>query len=165
MSQTQESKQQKKFHEIVSEIKAAMLVTRKADGALKSRPMMLLEATQEGKMTFITGQDTDKVDDLLQDQHVCVTFQHGGAFLSASGHATIDANRDEIHRLWSKANEAWFDGPDDPNVVLLQVRTESAEYWDNRGLKALKYAFDAVRAMATGGQPDASRSQHGTVNL
>ena len=160
-----DTKQAEKFRELVSSIKAAMLVTRKLDGSLKARPMMLVEATDEGILKFITGLDSEKVEDVLVDAHVNVTFQHNGAFLSVTGKAVVDPDREELRRLWSKWNEAWFDGPEDPRAVLLSVVSEQAEYWDNRGIQGLKYALKAMRATVTGNEPKITRRQYGTVGL
>lgn len=164
-NQSQASKQRQKFQELLSEADAAMLVTSKPDGALKARPMMLLESTERGEMRFLTGRDTDKVDDIDQDAHVCVTFQKSSAFLSVSGRATLEDDRAQIRRLWTKASEAWFEGPDDPSAVLIRVQADAAEYWDNRGLNGVKYVFEAVRAVVQGDRPRTSTSQHGSVRV
>ena len=39
--------------------------------------------------------------------------------------------------MWNPVVEAWFpDGPDDPDLVLLKVDAESAEYWKAPGGRA-----------------------------
>ncbi len=45
----------------------------------------------------------------------------------------------------------WFPkGPDDPDLVLLSVEPEIAEFWDVGGIKGLRYLFDAAKAYVTG---------------
>ena len=40
----------------------------------------------------------------------------------------------------------WFPkGPDDPDLVLLSVEPEIAEFWDVGGIKGLRYLFDAAK--------------------
>ena len=93
----------------------------------------IIERAEQGTLKFITGWNTEKVEDVLSDPHVSVTFQQGGAFLSVSGRA------------------------------LLKVQVEQAEYWDNRGLQGLKYVFQAVRSAVTGTEPKVTSDQHGQI--
>ena len=43
-----------------------------------------------------------------------------------------------IHEAWKPTFKIWFpEGADDPNIVLLHVKGEDAEYWDSAGVTAL----------------------------
>ena len=55
----------------------------------------------------------------------------------------------------------WFDGPDDPKLVLIAVTPEQAEYWDShsRVITVAKMAFTAV----TGKKTD--MGEHAKVSL
>lgn len=54
-------------------------------------------------------------------------------------------------RLWKEPHKVWFPkGPDDPDLVLLSVEPEIAEFWDVGGIKGLRYLFDAAKAYVTG---------------
>ena len=58
----------------------------------------------------------------------------GQNYVSVSGKAEIVRDRAKIRELWNQAVEAWFpDGPDTPEVVLLRVDSDSAEYWTSPG--------------------------------
>lgn len=42
--------------------------------------------------------------------------------------------RDQLksQELWNPFVEAWFpEGPQDPNIVLIRVQADTAEYWDS----------------------------------
>jgi len=52
-------------------------------------------------------------------------------YVSVSGTATLVRDRGTIERLWDQLYRAWFpQGVDDPELALLRVRVERAEYWD-----------------------------------
>ena len=40
--------------------------------------------------------------------------------------------------IWKEPYKVWFPkGPDDPEIVLVEVDLMEAEYWDNRGMNKL----------------------------
>ena len=45
--------------------------------------------------------------------------------------------------------------------MLIQLRAEEGEWWDERGVNRLKYALETVKAYATGTTPQIDTSQHG----
>ena len=65
---------------------------------------------------------------------ICLTFRPAGTILTVTGRADLTHDRAKIGELWSAEAQAWWPkGPDDPDVRLLRVIPESAEYWDARG--------------------------------
>ena len=52
--------------------------------------------------------------------------------------------------LWSEPMRAWFaKGPEDPNLAVVKVRIESAEYWDSPS-STMVYAYGYLKALTTG---------------
>jgi len=78
---------------------------------------------------------------------------HRQDYVSVSGTAEISADRAKIRELWSVPAKIWWDSPDDPNIRLLTVTAEIAEFWDapENVVSSLKVAF----ALATGTHLDA----------
>jgi general stress protein 26 len=59
--------------------------------------------------------------------------------------------------------EAWFpEGKDSPNVALLLVEADSAEYWDSPGGR-IASALAFAKSKVTGEKPDVGES--GSVEL
>lgn len=55
-------------------------------------------------------------------------------FVSVSGTAGVVRNAEKIEQLWSEDQKLWFpQGKRDPELALLCVQTEKAEYWDAPG--------------------------------
>jgi len=76
-----------------------------------------------------------------------------------AGHGDVRQDREKIEQLWNPVVEAWFpEGKDSPNVGLLFVESDSAEYWDTPGGKVAS-ALAFVKARATGNKPDVGESE------
>ena len=52
-------------------------------------------------------------------------------FATITGQVMIDNDRAVIDRLWNPFIAAWFDGKDDPKLVLLRMDADHAEIWEN----------------------------------
>jgi general stress protein 26 len=88
---------------------------------------------------LFTSRDSDKVREIEADSCVQVHGQDGWAnCVVFTGRATVVEDRAMIREIWKPAFKVWFpNGADDPNIVLLHVKGEHAEYWDNTGVTAL----------------------------
>ncbi len=99
-----------------------------------SRPMTAQVEGESGPIWFFTGKPNVLVDTLGQGQRRAIAaFSAKGhdLFASIQGSLSIDNDRAVIDRLWNPFIAAWFEGKDDPNLVLLRLDTESAEIWLN----------------------------------
>ena len=67
-----------------------------------------------------------------------LSFDGSSDWLSVAGRATLVDDRALVEEMWNPVVEAWFpDGPMDPDVHLLRVNAESAEYWKAPGGRGL----------------------------
>lgn len=157
-----------RLRDLLADFGIAMLVTRTGEGRLRARPMVLAEAEPGGTLWFLTDRHSAKVDELAHDGHVAVTMQSPTRFVSVSGGAAPVDDRERVARLWRPEWKVWFPGGQgDPNLVLLRVEGEAAEYWDNGGTGGLAYLFEAGKALLTGSRPalEGDARVHGRVNL
>ena len=140
--------------ELLKKFRIAMLTTVAADGALTSRPMAVQEAEFDGDLWFFAQRDSDQVRQLRADPRIGVSLSSNDTWVSVSGTAELLDDRAKARELWNSAVEAWFpNGPDDPDVLLLKVHAEQAEYWDSPGSRVttlLSYA----KSRLTGSRPD-----------
>jgi general stress protein 26 len=145
-----------KVWKMIESIPLPMLVTKAAqsDGAesLRGRPMSAHVRKDEHAIYLLSDVRRHKDDEITRDPNVCLTFHGGGAdYVSVSGTARISDNRAKIKELWSPEAKAWWDGPEDPNICLITITPERAEYWDSPG-KIIAYAA-MLTAAATGTKP------------
>jgi general stress protein 26 len=122
------------LRELVDDIDIAMLITsdESTGGASRGRPMSTQQVEDDGTLWFFTARNTGKVDEIRDDQHVAVSYADPKAqtYVYVTGTAHVVDDRAKAEELWNPIAKAWFDGPDDPELVLLHVHPEQAEYWD-----------------------------------
>jgi general stress protein 26 len=141
-----------KLNELIKGINVTMLVTQLADGSLHGRPMATQELESDGTLWFFTGASSGKVKEIQQDQHVLLSYAapDDNRYVSVSGTAQMVRDRAKAKELWNPAFKAWFpDGLDDPELALLKVEVESAEYWDSPS-STIVHIVGFAKAVATG---------------
>ena len=151
----------KKLDEMIKGIDFAMLTTVAEDGSLHSRPMSTQRAEFDGNLWFFTRESAPKVGEIEREQHVNVAYAKPEAqrYVSVSGRATVVRDRAKIEELWSPELKAWFpEGPGDPDLALLRVAVERAEYWDSPS-SAAAHAIGFVKAIVTGRPADPGENE------
>jgi general stress protein 26 len=150
---TSRDEQLKKLTELIKDIDFAMLTTVEPDGSLRSRPMSNNGDVEfDGDLWFFTKASTPKVDEIEREQQVNVSFARPDKqqYVSVSGRARLVRDRRKIEELWNPAYKAWFpDGLEDPDLALLKVSAEKAEYWDGNS-SVVAHLVGFVKAVATG---------------
>lgn len=149
---TYRQQQFSKLGGLIKDIQIAMLTTLDEDGSLRSRPMAAPQVAFEGELWFFTEADAPKVEESQQHRQVNVSFanpEHQD-YVSVSGTASLVRDRQKMEELWSPWFRAWFpQGLDDPNLALLKVDVEKAEYWDAPS-STMVQLYGVVKATLTG---------------
>ncbi len=145
---------------LIKDARVAML-TSERDGRLYSRPMVASQKGFDGRLWFFTRKSSPKVAEVEGHREVNVAYASAAdnSFVSLSGRAVIVEDRAAIEAHWNAWVKAWFpDGKDDPDLALLRVDVDTAEYWDAPSSKMV-LAFDYLKARVTGGTPDAGENR------
>ncbi|MEK5379935.1 pyridoxamine 5'-phosphate oxidase family protein [Niallia sp. FSL W8-0635] len=117
------------LRDLIKDVDTAMLTTISEEG-LVSRPMKTQEVEFDGDLWFLTKKDTEKYEEILHENEVNVAYA-GKSYVSIRGRAELVDDLAKKKELWSKAYEKIMQTSyDDPNIVLIKVKAESAEYWD-----------------------------------
>ncbi len=144
----------KKLHDMVKDIRFAMLTTVEEDGTLRSRPMATQEFEFDGDLWFFTSADATKVNEVQHEHHVNVSYAEpkDQKYVSVSGTAQLIRDKSKIEELWNPLFKAWFpDGLNDPQLSLLKVSVDKAEYWDSPSSKVVRL-LGFAKALVTGKQ-------------
>ncbi len=142
----------KKLRDLIKDIPCAMLTTQEADGTLHSRPMQTEEMQEDGRLLFITNASSAKAQELETYPKVSLTYmgKHGSTCVAIAGHGHTYRDMETLQRLWKPLYKAWFPkGLEDPDVTLLEVRIDRAEYWETPG-SAVVRLVGAAKALLTG---------------
>lgn len=146
-----------KLREIIKKIDFCMLTTIDENGDLHSRPMSANgEIDTNGDLWFFTGVSSHKVSEVAASPKVNVSFADpkNQQYVSVSGIAQLVRDRKKIEELWKPEFKMWFpEGKDDPEIGLLRIKLEKAEYWDSPS-STVAYALSFVSSLVTGEQPD-----------
>ena len=141
-----------KLADLIEDAQFAMLTTALPGGSLRSRPMATQRTRFDGELWFFTYRESAKVHEIADDQHVNVSYADpdSNTYVSVSGRARMLVDRAKAKELWNPALKAWFPkGLDDPNLALLRVTVEQAEYWDSPNSKVVQLA-GFIKAVVTG---------------
>lgn len=137
-----------KVRELIESIRFAMLVTTDSESAMHSRPMSLL-ALEDDTAWFFTDMNSPKVLEIGRDHDVLTTWANPSSqdFVSARGTARVMRDVSKQKELWTEMARLWFpDGHESPNLALIAVTIEGAEYWDSPASTA-RLAIGYVRAL------------------
>jgi len=70
----------------------------------------------------------------VAEHRVNAAYCGSSSWVSVSGTAEIIRDQLKARELWNPFVEAWLpEGPQDPNIVLIRVQADTAEYWDSPG--------------------------------
>jgi len=120
--------------ELLKGIDIAMLTTLGDGGYPVSRPLSTQDTSYDGEVIwFMTEGDSPKVGEIRRHPKVNLGYasKDKNIYLSVAGDARVLRDQAKIDELWSDALKAFFPkGKDDPNLVLLEVRARTAEYWE-----------------------------------
>jgi general stress protein 26 len=138
------------LRKLVHDLQIAMLSTVAADGTVLSRPVQTLDFDADGVFWFATAADSDKALEIRHNPHVGLSYADRGdnSYVSISGPARLVRDQARIDALWSPAMSIFFpQGKDDPNLTLVRVEIERAEYWNGPGTLVGKMLYLAAAAI------------------
>jgi len=122
---------------LINQIDVCLFATRGDDGQLHARPMSNNGQVEwDGQSWFFAPTDGRLVTELRADPAAVAAYRAEGgfAFVSVSGRATIETDPELKERYWLDDLERWFpNGPADPNVALIRLDAEEAQWWTEDG--------------------------------
>jgi general stress protein 26 len=139
----------------IKDIKIAMLTTVDQDGALRSRPMGTQDVEFDGDLWFFTADPSGKAEEVRHQQQVNVSYADLGSsrYVSVSGRAMLVHDKAKMEECWNPVFKVWFpEGLETPDIALLRVTVEKAEYWEAPAGKLVRLV-NFVKAVAIGDAP------------
>jgi len=133
--------QVEKLKQIVGRCRVGMLGMYREDG-IHFTPMSHVDIDDEGNLWFFTTKETGKTISAKNKNNIFITYaqESNSTFLSISGKAYVNANREKMKELFNPYVKAWFPkGLEDPNISLLVVHPMEVECWTSDEQKILAY--------------------------
>jgi len=156
-----------KLGDLIKDIKIAMLTTAEQDGTLRSRPMATQKAEFDGTLWFFTRASSPKVDEVEQSHNVNLSYAalDSNTYVSVTGTASLVRDAAKAKELWNPILKAWFPkGLEDPDLALLHVTVQKAEFWDSPS-STMVHIAGFVKAIATGQAYKPSAGEHQKISL
>ncbi len=141
---------------LIADAPTAMLANLGPHGRWHARPMATGKTPLDGSLWFFTDARSGKIEELEQEPAVLLAYsdEAAGRYVSISGLASISREAAKLEALWTEAARVWFPGgAGDPNIALIRVDIEEAEYWDAPS-SAMVSLYGYARAMWAGEQPN-----------
>lgn len=143
-----------KIKKMAESINIAMMATNLGKKPLDVIPMATKKVDDRGNIWFISGKDSDHNAAIAKDKDVQLIYSSPDdrEFLSVYGEAAITTNRELLEELYSKIDNNWFDGADDPRLSAIQFKPKEAYYWDtknNKYVTLFKLGVSAVTGTET----------------
>lgn len=128
-----------KLHGLLNSLDTVMLITMGGPAGCHGRPMQVARLDENSDLWFFVSLDSATVREIEADPRVQIHGQgKSPTHVVLVGHATLVVDRSTIREAWKPTFKVWFpEGADDPNIALLHVKGEHAEFWDNTGATAL----------------------------
>jgi general stress protein 26 len=87
-----------------------------------------------------TKMDTEKTEEIKKNPYVSVLLGYeekgqSDAYVEVLGTSTINGSEDLKKKYWDEAFNQWFQGPEDPNYVFLQIQPETVRLLNLNGEK------------------------------
>jgi general stress protein 26 len=163
-----DTKQHEVLWDLIKETRFCMLSHRHTDGTLHSHPLTTQNKTLEadGCLYFFVARATEVGQRLQQDGNVNLAYANPDqdTWVSVTGTARVLEDMAKKKELFNTMAKAWFpDGPEDPNMELVEIRIDEAEYWnvkENKLLQLVKLGTAAVT-----GNPPKKMGEHGEVQF
>lgn len=85
-----------------------------------------------------TSANTEKNDEIEKNPnvHILIGYENeglGDSYLEISGTSKINDSQELKDKLWNESFKDWFDGPKDPNYLILEIKPESIRLMNNNG--------------------------------
>ncbi|WP_301108313.1 pyridoxamine 5'-phosphate oxidase family protein [Sporosarcina sp.] len=85
-----------------------------------------------------TNKKTEKVDELQDNPHTHILLGYegegfGDLFVEYAGRVTISSDESLKEKIWNDHMKNWFEGPDDPNLVILKIEPEAIRLMNKKG--------------------------------
>ncbi len=160
-----EAEGRKKVHALIKDIRVTMMASTAPEGFLHARPMVAQHREADSDLWFFTDRHSEKIPEIRADPRVALAYAEPSDqnYVSISGTASVIEDRAKIKELWSEPMRTWFPkGPDDPDIALIKVNAERAQFWDSPS-STFVYAYGYVKARLTGERP--KPGEEGKVRL
>ncbi|PNW29129.1 pyridoxamine 5'-phosphate oxidase family protein [Formosa algae] len=144
-----------KIKDMAEDIDFTMMATNLKELPLHMIPMSTKKVDDDGVIWFLSNKNSTHNRNISIDSNVHLIYADKSdmQFLNVYGKASITKDKTVIESLYSKADDMWFEGKDDPNITAISITPKEAFYWDPKHNKLVTLVKLGVSALS-GEKPD-----------
>ncbi|WP_026908319.1 pyridoxamine 5'-phosphate oxidase family protein [Paucisalibacillus globulus] len=125
----------KSIEEILASDNAGMMATVKGN---KPHVRYMTFYHEDLVLFTPTSKNTDKAEELAENPNTHILIGYGGegygdSYVDYTGTVTIKEDIELKKRLWNDHLAVWFNGPDDPKLIILQIEPTQIKLMNNKG--------------------------------
>lgn len=144
----------RKVWDMIKDIEVAMLVSQDAEGDFRGRPMWMANREFDGVLWFYATAGTAVASPAPHKVLLAYVDPGSQNYVSVAGSAQVVEDKAKQKALWRESMRVWYPkGAEDPDIRLLKVTVEGAEYWDAPS-STLLHAYGYIKAVTTGQRPN-----------
>ena len=130
-----ETNQHEVLWDLIKETRVCMLSHRHSDGSLHAHPLTTQNKSLEadGCLYFFVSRSSEVGQRLRDDGNVNLAYGNPDkdTWVSVSGTARVLEDLGKKKELFNAMAKAWFPGgAEDPDMELVEVKLDEAEYWN-----------------------------------
>lgn len=132
-----------------------MLCTQNTLHELHSAPMRTFQVEEDGLIWIFASKQSQSVLNIADVPDCLLNYADEETFLftAINAHAEISTDQADIDRFWKDKYTNWFPyGKSDPNLCMIKLRPQRAEYWDNPDM-TISQIFSIVKNTLKGEAP------------
>lgn len=132
-----QNKAQEKLKDLIDDIGVGMMITDLSARPLNAIPMTTKKVDKEGNIWFLSLKTSDHNKQLSKNNEIQLIYSDPSdmEYVSVYGTGEITTDRSVLDELYSKIDENWFEGKNDPNMTAIKVIPQQAYYWDTKSNK------------------------------
>ena len=93
-----------------------------------------------------TSKKTHKVEDIEQNPYTHILLGYDGnglgdSFLEIEGKVEESDDQSIKEKVWNDALKGWFEGPDDPDLIILKIIPTQVRVMNTKGKEPEKIEF------------------------
>jgi len=125
---------QEKYLKLTKDISTAMMLTSLSQKPVHAIPMSPKRIEDSGEILFISKSTSEHNINLEKDSDCQLIFGdvRSKEFLSVYGEAVISKDKSLINELYTKLDNNWFEGSDDPTITIIHFKPKYGYYWDTK---------------------------------
>lgn len=90
------------------------------------------------KLYTATSKETDKTEELEENPytHIILGYEgegFGDAYVEYQGKAKLNDSQELKNQVWNEYMKNWFEGPEDPNLVVLEIEPIGIQLMNKKG--------------------------------